>query len=104
MKQICRHLFPIALFCFLYSEPQAQTTNKLNVVTHDKVTVVTDPSKGEKKYTAWGTFPSAGEAIRQIKLKVTFGCPDSLRCADWDYKDHITLRRTGGVNGASQDY
>ncbi|MGV3658434.1 MAG: hypothetical protein ACO1NX_10775 [Chitinophagaceae bacterium] len=35
---------------------------------------------------------------------MAFGCPDSLRCADWDYKDHITLRRTGGVNEASQDY
>lgn len=104
MKTFCRHLLLFALFCIFYNVSQAQTNNKLNVVTHNKVTIVTDPSKGEHKYSAWGTFPSAGEPIRQIKLKVTFGCPDSLRCADWDYKDHITLCRTGGVNGATQDF
>ena len=104
MKKFCRYLLSISLLSFFYNVAQAQINNKLNVVTHDKVTIVTDPSKGEHKYKAWGKFPSVGEQIRQIKLKVTFGCPDSLRCADWDYKDHITLRRTGGVNGASQDY
>lgn len=37
-------------------------------------------------------------------LKVRFACPENMRCADWDYKDHITIRRKGGVNDASQDY
>lgn len=30
-----------------------------------------------------GPVPSAKEPIRQIKLHVTFGCPDTMRCADW---------------------
>lgn len=89
------------LFFLLTTKAQSV---KQHVITHDKITVVTDPSKGENKYKAWGVFPSSKEPIRQIKLKVSFGCPDSLRCADWDYKDHITLRRKEGVNGASQDY
>lgn len=104
MNRIGTFVFCTLIFCLLYTALPAQEANKLHVLTHDKITVVTDPSKGENKYKAWGRFPSAGEAIRQIKLKVTFGCPDTLRCADWDYKDHITLRRKGGVNGASQDY
>lgn len=92
------------IICTCLFLSSAAQTAKQHVITHDKITVVTDPAKGEKKYTAWGKFPAPGEPIRQIKLKVTFGCPDTLRCADWDYKDHITLRRQGGVQGASQDY
>ncbi|WP_419803346.1 peptide-N-glycosidase F-related protein [Mucilaginibacter sp.] len=74
------------------------------MITHKRVTVVTDPAKGSKLYKAWGKFPSANIPVRQIKLKVKFGCPDSMRCADWDYDDHITIRRKGGKRGASQDY
>jgi hypothetical protein len=66
--------------------------------------MVTDPSKGFKLYKAWGEFPSDDIPVRQIKLKVRFTCPDGMRCADWDYKDHITIRRKGGVDGPSQDY
>ncbi|GAA4750012.1 peptide-N-glycosidase F-related protein [Flavisolibacter ginsenosidimutans] len=82
----------------------AKASDTLHVVTHNRVTVVTDPSKGFNAYKRWGIFPSPNTPIRKIILHVRFGCPDSLRCADWDYKDHITLRRKGGVNGLSQDY
>lgn len=104
MNKNHKPLFLVIFFCLIHVLSAAQQKGVVNVVTHNKLTVVTDPSKGENKYKAWGVFPSAGEPIRQIKLKVTFGCPDSLRCADWDYKDHITIRRKGGVAGASQDY
>lgn len=93
------------LFTFLLLwSCKAQASDTLHVVTHNRVTVVTDPSKGFNTYKAWGEFPSEKENIRQIKLKLQLGCPDTMRCADWDYKDHITIRRKGGVNGASQDY
>ncbi len=82
----------------------AHAADTLHVVTHKRVTVVTDPAQGTNAYKAWGKFPAAGEGIRSIKMNVRFGCPDGMRCADWDYKDHITIRRTGGVKGASQDY
>lgn len=82
----------------------ARAADTVHVITHNRQTVVTDPAKGFKLYKAWGRFPSAKEPIRQIKLHLRFACPDSMRCADWDYKDHITIRRAGGVQGASQDY
>ena len=91
-----------ALFLALALNSNAADT--IHVITHKRVTVVTDPVKGSKLYKAWGKFPSANTAVRQIKLKVKFGCPDSMRCADWDYDDHITIRRKGGKKGASQDY
>ncbi len=76
----------------------------LHVVTHSKTTVVTNPTDGFNYYKSWGRFPSANVPVRQIIMKVRLGCPDGMRCADWDYKDHITIRRTGGKNGKSQDF
>lgn len=75
----------------------------VKVLSHDKITVVTDPSTGNKHYPQWVLFPGKKFPVRRIILKVTFGCPDSMRCADWDYLDHITIRRAGGVNGKSLD-
>ena len=97
MKQV----FFVFFFALVLSANAADT---LHVITHNRETVVTDPAKGFNTYKRWGVFPSPNTPIRKMILRVRFGCPDSLRCADWDYKDHITLRRKGGVNGASQDY
>lgn len=94
-------LLSITFFLFVAVGKAADT---LHVVTHDRVTVVTDPAKGSNTYRAWGLFPSSDTPVRSIKLKVRFGCPGDMRCADWDYKDHITIRRTGGADGVSQDY
>ncbi|WP_186757446.1 peptide-N-glycosidase F-related protein [Echinicola salinicaeni] len=79
-------------------------TDTLEIVSHDEITVVTDPSKGEKNYTHWAVFPDKDEAIRKIIMKVKFACPDNMRCADWDYLDHITIKRIGGENGEMKDF
>ena len=76
----------------------------IHVVTHNQLTVVTDPAKGVNPYRSWGVFPAETVPVRKIVLHVKFGCPDSLRCADWDYLDRIYIRRTGGKNGTSKDF
>lgn len=83
---------------------KSQSTDTLHVTTHHRETVVTDPSAGEKAYKRWGVFPNANTPIRKITMHINFGCPDTMRCADWDYSDRISIRRTGGVKGVSQDY
>ncbi|GGK78710.1 peptide-N-glycosidase F-related protein [Rufibacter glacialis] len=98
-----KHFFGLLALLLLFAL-DGRASDTLRVTTHQKVTVVTDPSKGTKHHKAWGVFPKVKEDIRSIKLKVRMGCPDNMRCADWDYKDHITIRRTGGVKGASLDY
>jgi len=60
---------------------------------------VTDPSQGVNHYPRWGQFPGNDVPVRKIMMHVTFGCPDTLRCADWDYLDHIMLERKGGMEG-----
>lgn len=81
-----------------------QDRDAVHVVTHDRLTVVTDPARGVNPYRSWGVFPEASVPVRKIVLHVRLGCPDSLRCADWDYLDRIYIRRTGGRKGQSKDF
>lgn len=96
-------LFPILLFMLLLSIC-SKATDTLHVITHNKLTVVTDPSKGENHYTQWGVFPSVKTSVRKIVLHVRFTCPDSMRCADWDYLDFISIRKVGGSGGADKNF
>jgi len=81
----------------------AQTPEKTNVISHNRMTIVTNPSKGENPYPAWGVFPSKENPVRKILMHLTLGTPDSISTAHWDYKDHITVRRAGGKTGESLD-
>ncbi len=85
------------IFCFLMLFFVCTTCSVFATdTTHVQIlhpTVVTDPSKGVKEYAKWVKFPSTKEPIRKITLFVKFACPDSMRCADWDYSDRIVLKR-----------
>jgi hypothetical protein len=98
MKQYVRIACALAL-CLCLPGARALAADTLRVVTHDAVTVVTDPSTGAKSYPSWGVFPPAGFSVRKATMRVTFGCPDSMRCADWDYLDRIVVRKKVGVRG-----
>ncbi len=97
-----------SILCFLMLLSVCITSNVFaNDTTHVKIlhpAVVTDPSKGVKEYTKWVEFPSPKEPIRKITLFVKFACPDSMRCADWDYSDRIVLKGKDGNNNAALDY
>lgn len=76
----------------------------LRVTTHHRATVVTDPSKGVRSHLGWGVFPAPEVPVRKITMLVTLGCPDTIRCADWDYSDRIELVRSGGKGGKPLGY
>lgn len=96
--------FFVCLLLLLTTANFLSASDTLHVISHKEITVVTDPKTGGKSYKNWVIFPSTGAAIRKINLNVIFGCPDNMRCADWDYLDHIYIRRKGGVNAPSIDY
>lgn len=75
-----------------------------HVVTHQRTTIVTDPSKGENSYKAWGVFPAKSIAVRRIYLHLTLGSPDTMPTAHWDYCDKIRIRRAGGKNAPDLAY
>lgn len=76
----------------------------IRVFPLEKRVVVTDPSQGVKSHKGWGVFPKSEQPVRKINMYVHFACPDSMRCADWDYADHIVLERVGGVNGELKNW
>lgn len=84
-------LLLIALACT--AALAAQDT--LHVRSHDRATIVTDPVAGVRSFPARVQFPKAEVDLRQVLLTVTFACPDSLRCAEWDYLDHILVHPLG---------
>jgi len=63
-----------------------------HIISHNKETIVTDPATGANSYKREVVFPSREKEIRQIVLNLRFECPDGMRCADWDYLDHIRVR------------
>lgn len=65
--------------------------------------VVTNPSKGENSYTRKIAFPQSNISIRKASLFVKFSCPDSMRCADWDYADQIIVKKRLGA-GQERSY
>ena len=79
-------------------------SDTLHVITHHKETVVTDPAQGNNYYKRWGVFPAKDIPVRKITLHLKFACPDSMRCADWDYLDFIKIKRVGGSNGDDKDF
>jgi hypothetical protein len=97
-----RQLLTIALG-FLFCGG-ANASDTLHVITHNKETIVTNPSNGFNQYKRWGVFPSANTPIRKIILHVKFACPDTMRCADWDYLDFISIKKVGGTNGVNKDF
>ena len=84
-------LLLIALACT--AALAAQDT--LHVRSHDRATIVTDPVAGVRSFPVQVQFPKAEVDLRQLLLTVTFACPDSLRCAEWDYLDHILVHPLG---------
>ncbi|MDD7886087.1 peptide-N-glycosidase F-related protein [Flavivirga sp. 57AJ16] len=66
---------------------------KTHVISHNQETIVTDPSKGRNSYKRFAVFPDKTKKIRSIILNLKFECPDKMRCADWDYVDHIKARK-----------
>ncbi|MFH0895417.1 MAG: peptide-N-glycosidase F-related protein [Bacteroidota bacterium] len=91
-----------ALFVFVAGKIDAAPLDTVHVVSHSKVNVVTDPSKGINEYKSWCVFPQG--RTRRVILHVTFQCPEGKKCGEWDYIDQVFLRRCGGKGKTSKDF
>lgn len=99
MKKILLLSFLLSQIIFSY----AANGDTIHVVSHNNVLIQTDPSIGHTEYPMWAQFPSASTKYRKVMLKMTFKCPAGLHCGEWDYTNHIYLKRKGGVNGTNQN-
>lgn len=86
-----RHLLLLSFLCGAAVHGQ----DTIRIRSHHRETVVTDPVQGVRSFPRTARFPSPGTPLRQVLLSVTFACPDSMRCAEWDYLDHVRVGKPG---------
>ncbi|MFC4097298.1 peptide-N-glycosidase F-related protein [Euzebyella saccharophila] len=96
-----KHHFLLAVITTLLFNCQSTKKERVtkNVISHENVTIICDPSQGNNLFSSWGVFPKQQESIRRIFMEVTLGHPDSIDIAHWDYMDPIRINRVGGLKG-----
>ncbi|MCC6817953.1 MAG: T9SS type A sorting domain-containing protein [Bacteroidia bacterium] len=77
--------------CFVASKAADTTT----VTTHSKVVIKTNPSVGVTEYPSKVEFPDSGVQYRKVYMYLEFGCAPGLKCGEWDYGNHIYLKKNG---------
>jgi hypothetical protein len=74
----------------------AKHGDSLSIITHNKVLIQTDPSKGSTTYPAWGQFPKTGN-FQKVYCELTFQCPNGMSCGEWDYLNFIHIGKRKGT-------
>lgn len=98
-----KKLILIILFPFIIYAAYAVNGDTIHVISHQDQLIQTDPGLGHTEYPHWAQFPSNTTSYRKVMLKMTFKCPTGLHCGEWDYTNHIVLRRKGGTSGSDQN-
>ena len=94
----------LVIFLALFVGLQPAIAQNTNVLTHDKVLINTNPSKGAKSFKQWGVFPSEKKEVRRIVMNLTLAYPQDRPIAHWDYMDRVKILRKGGVNGENINF
>lgn len=95
----------VLILCLLLLSERVHsfTGDTIHIITHNKMKVITDPSKGFNHYKSLTEFPSENIKYRKAILHVTYQCPDSQRCGEWDYIDNIYLRKEDSETDSTVD-
>lgn len=88
----------------LFIAVNLSTAQTVNVITHNKILVNTDPSKGVKSFKKWGVFPAENKEVRRVIMNLTLAYPEDRAIAHWDYMDRVKILRKGGVNGENINF
>ncbi len=94
------YLFTL-IFSLFAVQSQAANGDTTHIITHNLVTVVTNPSAGSNGYKAWGVFPASSLPLRKVFVTMKYKCPGGMACGEWDYIDQVVVRRKGGKDSAS---
>ncbi|MBU6324771.1 MAG: T9SS type A sorting domain-containing protein [Bacteroidetes bacterium] len=93
MKAILTGSF-LMLLCI--SNATAKNGDTLQVTTHNKVVIKTNPAVGNTRYSGWGVFPGESVGVRKLFLDLTFECAPGLKCGEWDYINRILIGKRRG--------
>lgn len=88
-----KYIFTFLLLSFCLSDLKAADTTK--ITTHNKVIIKTNPSVGVTEYPASTEFPDSIMQYRKVYMYLEFGCAPGLKCGEWDYGNHVYLKKNG---------
>jgi hypothetical protein len=74
----------------------ASAQDTLSVRLMDRDLVLTDPVQGVRHLRKTVKLPPASTPVRRILLTLTYACPDSLHCGEWDYLDQVFVKPLHG--------
>ena len=91
-----------AIFLFVSNISMGAAGDTIVVPVYQNQDVVTNG--GSHRYYKWGEFPTTTTTYNKVIMYLTFQCPDTMQCGEWDYLDPIYIGRTNGVNGDTLDW
>ncbi len=85
----------LTLICLIIASTSVKAADTTVVVSHQDVTILTDPIIGSTTYPMWAKFPTLGTSYRKVLMQLNFECAPGLKCGEWDYMNNIIVGRVG---------
>lgn len=85
----------LTLICLFIAATSVKAADTTVVVSHQDVTILTNPPASSTTYPMWAKFPIAGTQYRKVLMQLNFECAPGLKCGEWDYVNNIIVGRVG---------
>lgn len=85
----------LTLICLLIASTSVKAADTTVVVSHQDVTILTNPIVGTTIYPMWAKFPTLGTPYRKVLMQLNFECAPGFKCGEWDYMNNIIVGRVG---------
>jgi len=73
----------IAIFLLVSNASMGAAGDTIVVPVYQNQDVVTNG--GSHKYYKWGEFPTTTTTYNKVIMYLTFQCPDTMQCGEWDW-------------------
>lgn len=94
----------LTLICLLIAATSVKAADTTVVVSHQDVTILTDPIVGSATYPNWAKFPTLTTQYRKVLMQLSFECAPGLKCGEWDYINNVIVGRVGTKTATPLNY
>lgn len=95
----------LTLICLLFiTATSVKAADTTVVVSHQDVTILTDPLVGNTTYPMWAQFPALSTQYRKVLMQLSFECAPGLKCGEWDYMNNVIVGRVGTKTATPLNY
>ena len=94
----------LTLICICIASTSVKAADTTIVVSHQDITIQTNPSIGFTTYPMWAKFPTSSVQYRKVLMQLNFECAPGMKCGEWDYVNSVILGRVGAVASTPMNY